>query len=47
MIGHAVQSGIENCQMMGMFLYLLIAIHDCKLVKNEINTFSTKELKMI
>jgi hypothetical protein len=47
MIRHAVQSGIKNSQVMGMFLYLLIAIHDCKLIKIEIMVVSTKELKMI
>ena len=47
MIGHAIQAGIKNSQMMGMFLYLLITIHECKLSKNGIETISTNELKMI
>jgi len=47
MVGHAIQSGIKNSQMMRMFLYLLITIHDCKLSKIGIWTISTKELKMI
>jgi hypothetical protein len=47
MIRHAVQTGIENCQVGGVFLYLLIAIHDCKLIKIAIVVVSTKELKMI
>jgi hypothetical protein len=47
MIRHAVQSGIKNSQVMGMFLYLLIVIHDCKLIKIAIMVVSTKELKMI
>jgi hypothetical protein len=46
MIRHAVQSGVENSQVMRMFLYLLIAIHDCKLIKITIRVVSTKELKM-
>ena len=46
MIRHAIQTGIENSQVMRMFLYLLIAIHDCKLIKIAIVTVSTKELKM-
>jgi hypothetical protein len=47
MIRHAVQSGIKNSQMIGVFLYLLIAIHGCKLIKNETMTISTIGLKMI
>lgn len=47
MIRHTVQSGIKNSQVMWMFLYLLIAIHDCKLIKNAIIIDSTKGLKMI
>lgn len=47
MIGHRIQSGIKNSQMMGMFLYYPITIHECKLSKIGIKTVSTKEIKMI
>lgn len=47
MIRHAVQPGIEDSQVMGMFLYLLIAIHNCKITKIAVMVVTTKELKMI
>jgi hypothetical protein len=47
MIRHAIQTGIEYSQVMWMFLYLLITIHDRKLIKIAIVAVSTKELKMI
>lgn len=46
MIRHGIQAGIKNSQVMGMFLYYLITIHECKLSKIGIETVSTNELKM-
>jgi hypothetical protein len=47
MIRHAVQTSIENSQMMWVFLYHMSAIHECNLGKIIVSADSTKEIKMI